>query len=241
VLAAAALAGAISGGATGVWLDPDTAPTTSRIVQQRDAPGSTASGTQGDMEAAASAVMPSVVQVRVGRGSGSGFVLDDQGHVMTNHHVVAGSSQVGLVLENGDRISARVIGSDARNDIAVLAADGSRLRAAQLGVSADLRIGQPVIAVGSPLGLTGTVTAGIISNVERTARLGDTTLPMIQTDAAINPGNSGGPLVDADGRVVGVNTSIATLGGQRSGNIGIGFAVPIDRALDVASDILTGN
>jgi putative serine protease PepD len=155
--------------------------------------------------------------------------------------VIAGASQVRLVLADGNRIPARVVGSDPRNDIAVLAADASRLRAAQLGVSADLRIGQLVIAVGSPLGLSGTVTAGIISNVDRTARLAGADRPMIQTDAAINPGNSGGPLVDADGRVVGVNTSIATLGGQRSGNIGIGFAVPIDRAVDVASDILAGN
>jgi putative serine protease PepD len=237
-LAAAVLAGALSGGAAGLWLDQDTAQTTSRIVQQREAPGSAGSQSQNDLEAAAAAVMPSVVQVRTGRGSGSGFVLNDQGHVMTNHHVVAGASQVNLVLQNGTRIPARVMGSDVRNDIAVLQGDANRLRAAQLGVSADLRIGQRVIAVGSPLGLTGTVTAGIVSNVDRTAQLGGANRSMIQTDAAINPGNSGGPLVDAEGRVVGVNTSIATLGGQRSGNIGIGFAVPIDRALDVAENIL---
>ena len=112
----------------------------------------------------------------------------------------------------------------------MLRATGGQLPAAQLGVSEDLRIGQAVIAVGSPLGLNGTVTAGMVSALDRQE--------MIQTDASINPGNSGGPLVDLAGRVVGINTSIATLGGRTSGNIGIGFAVPIDRAADVAADIL---
>ncbi len=127
-----------------------------------------------------------------------------------------------------------MVGSDADNDIAVLRAAGGDLPAATLGVSADLRIGQSVIAVGSPLGLNGTVTSGVVSALERRS----TAEAMIQTDASINPGNSGGPLVDLDGRVVGINTSIATLGGRSSGNIGIGFAVPIDRAAEVAQQIL---
>jgi putative serine protease PepD len=160
--------------------------------------------------------------------------MDGEGHVLTNHHVVSGASSVRLVLSSGRTVTAEVVGSDADDDIAVLRADPGDLRAARLGVSADLRIGQPVIAVGSPLGLNGTVTSGVVSALDR----GATAEAMIQTDASINPGNSGGPLVDLDGRVVGINTSIATLGGRGSGNIGIGFAVPIDRALDVARQIL---
>jgi len=155
--------------------------------------------------------------------------------VITNHHVVAGSSTVTLLRADGRRVPADVIGSDRDSDIAVLRARGDDLPAAALGVSADLRIGQPVIAVGSPLGLTGTVTYGIISSPAR----GSSTDSMIQTDASINPGNSGGPLVDLSGRVVGINTSIATLG-RDSGNIGIGFAVPIDRAAAVAQRIISG-
>ena len=156
--------------------------------------------------------------------------MDDRGQVLTNHHVVAGA-EVTLVLSTGRRVSAEVVGSSRPDDIAVLLGptDGQR-HAARLGVSEDLRIGQAVIAVGSPLGLTGTVTAGVVSALDRRE--------MIQTDASINPGNSGGPLVDLAGRVVGINTSIATLGGRASGNIGIGFAVPIDRALSIAEQII---
>jgi putative serine protease PepD len=233
VLAAAVLAGGASGAGVVVALDrggPTGGPT---IVQERVPANRNASA--GSTEAAARQVLPSVVQVRAGRGGGSGVVMDGEGHVLTNHHVVAGANSVRLVLSSGRTVTAEVVGSDADDDIAVLRADAGDLRAARLGLSADLRIGQPVIAVGSPLGLNGTVTSGVVSALDR----GATAEAMIQTDASINPGNSGGPLVDLDGRVVGINTSIATLGGRGSGNIGIGFAVPIDRALDVARQILT--
>jgi putative serine protease PepD len=209
-----------------------TAPTA--IVQERRGPGGSAGAAAGSTEAAARAILPSVVQVRAGRGSGSGVIIDGAGHVLTNHHVVAGARTVSLVLSTGRTVGAEVVGSDESNDIAVLRATGGDLPAATLGVSADLRIGQPVIAVGSPLGLNGTVTSGVVSALERRS----TAAAMIQTDASINPGNSGGPLVDLDGRVVGINTSIATLGGRSSGNIGIGFAVPIDRAAEVAQRII---
>ena len=228
-LAAAILAGGLSGAGVVLASDlgaPSAGPT---IVQQRGGSGSTSNGT-ASVEQAARTILPSVVQVRAGGGSGSGVVMDDRGHVLTNHHVVSGSSRVTLVLSTGTRVPAVVIGSDRENDIAVLRAESGNLPPAVLGVSDDLRIGQQVIAVGSPLGLTGTVTAGVISALDRRE--------MIQTDASINPGNSGGPLVDLDGRVVGINTSIATLGGRTGGNIGIGFAVPIDRAADVVSAIL---
>jgi len=228
LLVAAVLAGGLAGGGVAVALDardveapPRTAPST--------APP--AAGTE--TEAAADRILPSVVQVRTSRGSGSGFVLDDLGHVVTNHHVVDGATTVGLVTSEGRNVRATVLGSDEDNDIAVLQVEGADLPAAEIGRSGALRIGQPVIAVGSPLGLNGTVTSGIVSAVDRGSRA--SSLPMVQTDASINPGNSGGPLVDLSGRVVGVNTSIATLG---SGNIGIGFAVPIDRAVSVAERLI---
>jgi putative serine protease PepD len=232
VLAAAVLAGGASGAGVVVALDRGAATAGPTIVQERAPANGSASA--GSTEAAARQVLPSVVRGRAGRSSGSGVVMDGEGHVLTNHHVVSGASSVRLVLSSGRTVTAEVIGSDADDDIAVLRADAGDLRAARLGVSDDLRIGQPVIAVGSPLGLNGTVTSGVVSALDR----GATAEAMIQTDASINPGNSGGPLVDLDGRVVGINTSIATLGGRGSGNIGIGFAVPIDRALDVARQIL---
>jgi putative serine protease PepD len=234
VLAAAVLAGGASGAGVVVVALDRGAPTAGPTIVQERAPAS-GSASAGSTEAAASQALPSVVQVRASRGGGSGVVMDGEGHVLTNHHVVAGANSVRLVLSSGRTVTAEVVGSDADDDIAVLRADAGDLRAARLGLSADLRIGQPVIAVGSPLGLNGTVTSGVVSALDR----GATAEAMIQTDASINPGNSGGPLVDLDGRVVGINTSIATLGGRGSGNIGIGFAVPIDRALDVARQILT--
>jgi putative serine protease PepD len=232
-LALATLAGAASGAGV-VAADQYWSTTPTSIVQERRAPNAGSGAATGTTEAAARAILPSVVQVRAGRGSGSGVIIDAAGHVLTNHHVVAGGRTVSLVLSTGRTVSAEVVGSDESNDIAVLRAAGGDLPAADLGVSADLRIGQPVIAVGSPLGLNGTVTSGVVSALERRS----TSAAMIQTDASINPGNSGGPLVDLEGRVVGINTSIATLGGRSSGNIGIGFAVPIDRAAQVAQQIL---
>jgi putative serine protease PepD len=232
VLVLAALTGAGAGAATAGLLGraPGNTP---GIVQERGS--SAASPVSGTTQAAAHQILPSVVQVRSGQGSGSGVVIDARGHVLTNHHVVEGVRSVSLVDSSGRTVTAQVIGSDAGSDIAVLRAGDGQLPAANLGVSADLAIGQPVIAVGSPLGLNGTVTSGVISAVDRRS----SSEAMIQTDAPINPGNSGGPLVDLDGRVVGINTSIATLGGGRAGNIGIGFAVPIDRAAAVAQQILT--
>jgi putative serine protease PepD len=161
--------------------------------------------------------------------------------VLTNHHVIENSSTLRLQLSTGRTVRAVVVGSSEANDIAVLRADPSALTPARVGQSSALRIGQPVLAVGSPLGLQGTVTAGIVSAVDREARLGgQAAQQLIQTDASINPGNSGGPLVNLDGQVVGVNTAIATMGGRASGSIGIGFAVPIDRAADVAERIIAG-
>jgi putative serine protease PepD len=187
--------------------------------------------------------LPSVVSVQAPDGqAGSGFVFDREGRIITNAHVVESAGQGGtvtVVLGDGQRREARVVGSDVDDDLAVLqVADPEGLAPAQLGSSAGLRVGDQVLAIGSPLGLAGTVTAGIISATDRQARIGDgRTRPMIQTDASINPGNSGGPLVNAAGQVVGVNTEIATLV-RGSGSIGIGFAIPIDRAAQIAGQIV---
>ncbi len=228
VVLAALLVGALGGGATAWAVGEVRTP----AARQLAVPGATnAPGTE--TEAAAQAILPSVVQVRTTRGSGSGWVLDDQGHVVTNHHVIDGATSVQLLTSTGRTVRATVVGSDEDADIAVLQTSAADLPAAEVGRSSTLQIGQPVIAVGSPLGLNGTVTSGIVSAVDRGTRSRST--PMVQTDASINPGNSGGPLVDLEGRVVGVNTSIATLG---SGNIGIGFAVPVDRAVAVAERLI---
>ena len=231
-LAAAVVAGAATSGAI-TLITPDREPAAGTIAAPAPAPqgGAPTNAT----EAAAQRILPSVVQVRAGRGTGSGVAIDGVGHVVTNAHVVQGSDSVNLVLADGSTTSGRVIGSDERNDIAVIATNPNAVRAATIGQSGNLRIGQPVIAVGSPLGLNGTVTSGIVSSPHRSS---GSRPEMIQTDAAINPGNSGGPLVDLEGRVVGINTSIATLGGP-SGNIGIGFAVPIDRVRTVAQSLIS--
>ncbi|HEY9334643.1 MAG TPA: trypsin-like peptidase domain-containing protein, partial [Kribbella sp.] len=228
-ITAGGLAGAFTGG---------RGPATD--LQQSSAPPAAA---QGSITAAAASVLPGVVSVRAGRATGSGFAVDQQGHVVTNAHVVEGASDVSLVLSTGRTVDARVVGADEDNDLAVLqvaSADAAALRALPLGRSAQLQVGDPVLAVGSPLGLEGTVTAGIVSAVDRQARFGDngTRQTAIQTDAAINPGNSGGPLVNAAGQVVGVNTAIATLGATRSGNIGIGFAIPVDRMTTIVDNLL---
>ncbi|WP_068429286.1 S1C family serine protease, partial [Piscicoccus intestinalis] len=202
---------------------------------------STAPAAPGTSEAAAAAVVPSVVQIMAAGSTGSGFVYDARGHVITNHHVVAGRSSVRLQLHDGRTVAAQVVGTSAIDDIAVLrATEPGQLTRARIGRSGELRIGQPVIAVGSPLGLSGTVTAGIVSSVDRQARIGGSPQRFVQTDAPINPGNSGGPLVDLDGRVVGVNTAIATVSGRSSGSIGIGFAVPMERAQQVANRLIRG-
>jgi putative serine protease PepD len=230
------VAGGLAGAVTGAR-DPEAV---SAELPQAAAPPAAA---QGSITAAAASVLPGVVSVRAGRATGSGFAIDQQGHVVTNAHVVEGASDVSLVLSNGRRVDAEIIGSDEDNDLAVLqvsTADAEGLRALTLGRSAQLRVGDPVLAVGSPLGLEGTVTAGIVSAVDRQARFGDNgnRQSAIQTDAAINPGNSGGPLVNSAGQVVGVNTAIATLGTSRSGNIGIGFAIPVDRMTAIVEGLV---
>jgi S1-C subfamily serine protease len=201
-------------------------------------------GTPAGLVGAAARALPGVVSVQVrtasGGASGSGFVFDDRGHIVTNHHVVAagGRGTVSVVGSDGRRLTAEVVGSDVSNDIAVLrVSESAALPPLGLADLSTVRVGEPVLALGSPLGLSGTVTAGIVSAVDRQVRLGGgARQSAVQTDASINPGNSGGPLVNARGEVVGVNTAIASLEG--GGSIGIGFAVPIDRAQQVATTLI---
>ena len=161
-------------------------------------------------------------------GSGSGWVIDKEGHVVTNHHVIVGSD-VTVTLADGDPIPAEVIGADKQNDIAVLKikADPDRLFPVSFGESSDLRVGQKVLAIGNPFGLERTLTVGIVSSLGRTLRSKTKRLikDVIQIDAALNPGNSGGPLLDNEGKVIGMNTAIKTLTGE---NTGVGFAVPVN-------------
>jgi S1-C subfamily serine protease len=177
-----------------------------------------------------------------GTATGSGFVVDTAGHILTNAHVVDGASKIEVTLGNGQSATpmpAQVVGKDDSTDIALLKvnAPASQLHPLPLGDSSSLRVGDPVVAIGNPFDLDRTVTAGIVSALQRQIKApnGFTISNVIQTDAAINPGNSGGPLIDAAGRVVGINSQIES---PRGGNVGIGFAEPIDTAKQVVQQLL---
>ncbi|WDV50449.1 trypsin-like peptidase domain-containing protein [Streptomyces coeruleorubidus] len=231
---AAVLAGGLAGYAAGTLGDDDPVPTSAPAAR---APG--------DLQAVAARVLPSVVSVQTDRGQGSGFVFDERGRILTNAHVVDGSSRVSVELQDGRRLAAEVIGDDPAHDVAVLEPETSRgLRAADLATGTRPAVGDTVLAIGSPLGLSGTVTSGIVSALDRSVRLGEGSgggpRRALQTDASINPGNSGGPLVDDEGRVIGINTAIATLDQNRGGSIGIGFAIPVGDAVEAARTIIDG-
>jgi S1-C subfamily serine protease len=176
-----------------------------------------------------------------GTATGSGFLIDDAGHLLTNAHVVDGASSVTVKFGDGDELEAKVLGSDDSTDVAVLEVDPSAVSAdpLELGDSGAVKVGDPAVAIGNPYGLDRTVTSGIISALQRqiSAPNGFTISDVLQTDAAINPGNSGGPLIDAQGRVIGINSQIAT-GGSSTGSVGIGFAVPIETARTAAQQII---
>jgi putative serine protease PepD len=213
----------------------------------------------GSVAAVADALLPSTVQIRAkgrdggvlggsGTATGSGFVLDDRGHIITNNHVVSGSTgegEIQVIDHRGRAFPAEIVGTSATYDIAVLKAEGAeRMQPASLGSSQSMNVGETVVAIGSPLGLSSTVTSGIVSALDRPVTTGNqdesSYINAVQTDAAINPGNSGGPLVNLRGAVVGVNSAIATMGSFASegGNIGVGFAIPMEQVRVTADQIL---
>ncbi|WP_293782387.1 S1C family serine protease [uncultured Aeromicrobium sp.] len=209
----------------------------------------------GTIEQVAQKLMPSVVQINfVGGGeggSGTGIIISEDGQILTNNHVVEAAADGGILtvsFNDGTNAEATIIGRDPATDIAVIQAEGvSGLVPAEFGRSSEVRVGQEVVAIGSPFGLESTVTQGIVSALNRPVSPGSqssdsdtiTTFPAIQTDAAINPGNSGGPLVDLEGRVIGINSAIRS-SGLEGGSIGLGFAIPSDLARNVAAQILDG-
>jgi putative serine protease PepD len=212
----------------------------------------------GTVAAVAEALLPSTVQISAefegqdGGATGSGFVLDKQGHIITNNHVVEDAAEnegpIQIVDHEGNRYDATVVGRSPTYDLAVLySPEATDLKPAALGASRQLHVGDGVVAIGSPLGLSSTVTAGIVSALNRPVTTGETGddssyINAVQTDAAINPGNSGGPLVNLVGQVVGVNSAIATNGGGtidgEAGNIGVGFAIPVEQVKVTADQIL---
>jgi putative serine protease PepD len=185
----------------------------------------------------AAVILPSVVQIQAGEGVGSGVIYDSNGLILTAAHVVEGADTVTVRFADGEQVEGTVRGGTSGADVAVIEVDRTGLPAAELALDGDPQVGQMAIAVGSPWGLRGTVTSGIISAVDQAIPQGASARAVLQTDAAINPGNSGGPLVDRQGRVIGINVSIFSLSGA---NDGVGFAVPIDIAHDIAESIVAG-
>ncbi|WP_432477445.1 S1C family serine protease [Nocardioides sp. GXQ0305] len=265
-LAAAALATVLVGGAAGfagaaaydgLAGDDTTAfgsrAETSKVVDTGDQPAA-----DGSSEAVAEKVLPSVVRIVVdgsqGQGSGSGVILSSDGKILTNAHVVEGAgegAEMTVSFNDGSHAPATVVGVDSLTDTAVIQAeDVDGLTPATIGTSGNVDVGQDVVAVGSPFGLDATVTTGIVSALDRPVNVGTdsegnaTVYPAIQTDAAINPGNSGGPLVDTDGNVIGINSSIRTstsgATGQ-GGSIGLGFAIPIDEVMPIVDQLVAGD
>jgi putative serine protease PepD len=265
------LGGGIAGGAVAAVIGDNSttyaSPTAVRPASSRSATG---------VAAIAQAVQPSVVSITVtaqqGQDEGTGVIIRSDGMILTNNHVVAdaaGGGAIAVKFNNGKKVAAQIVGTDPATDLAVIKAQGvSGLKPVTFGNSDQLQVGDPVVAIGSPLGLEGSVTSGIISALHRTltespdqqqqapgfpgfggqgqqgggqgqrngsggTAIGDA----IQTDAAINPGNSGGPLVNSAGQVIGINTAIATSGGGQ-GNIGVGFAIPIDTAKQVSDQLI---
>ena len=249
IVAAALVAGLVGGGLGfgGAYALLDGNPASPTLSSAPASSGATAAA-PGSVTAAAQKAMPSTVDLRVQRGQGiaegSGVILSADGDVLTNNHVVAGARQISVTLADGSEHPATVVGTAPSYDLAVVKLQGvSGLTPASLGQSGDVQIGQPVVAIGSPQGLTGTVTTGIVSAFDRTVQVqgedgNGVVYNGLQTDTPINPGNSGGPLVNLDGQVIGINSAIATGGGQSNGSIGLGFAIPIDQAKRVAQEIM---
>jgi putative serine protease PepD len=280
IVAGAAIVAVVGGGlgaATmgAVELAHDTTATKRPIAQAPVPPRPVAKAPAGSVEQVAAKVMPSVVKLQIDMGgqgdTGSGIVLSADGLILTNNHVVApavgadqgaqpassdstdgGGITKTVTFSNGQTVPFTVVGTDPTGDLAVVRAQGvSGLTPIAIGSSKDVKVGEQVVAIGSPLGLQGTVTTGIVSALNRPVAAGDggganvSVIDAIQTDAAINPGNSGGALVNLNGELVGVNSAIASMGGDggsgggQSGSIGLGFAIPADHAKRIADELVS--
>ncbi len=249
--AAIALFAGAMGGGVGYLLAADSQSATPVAAALTNSGASVSVPVSSGIADIAAAVQPAVVQLNIagsdGEGTGSGFVISEDGYIITNHHVAGPAGEDGSIevsFADGSTATGRLVGSDPGYDLAVVKVDRTGLSTLELGSSEAVRVGDTAIAVGSPLGLQGTVTSGIVSALNRPVTAGDANntsfINAIQTDAAINPGNSGGPLVDAAGQVIGVNSAIATMGmGGAAGSIGLGFAIPIDTAKRIAEEIMT--
>ena len=254
-----ALVSGLLGGGIGAQFFRDSGSSLNPDTVLNNVGGDSASRPAASVAGVARRILPTVVSVETnsadGSGNGSGAVIQSsssQSYILTNNHVVldvvTSGGAISVRLQSGDRYSATVVGRDPSYDLAVLRVNKGGLPVIPMGDSTKVVVGDGVIAIGSPLGLTGTVTSGIVSALRRPvttnpSNSADETsfISAIQTDAAINPGNSGGPLVDASGRMIGVNSAIATLGQEitgQSGNIGVGFAIPINQARRVAQQII---
>lgn len=197
-------------------------------------------GSTEPVAAVAAALAPSVVQIETNQGLGSGFIYDDEGHILTAAHVVSGAGDTVTVrLADGTTRTGTVVGSDVSTDVAVVKVElsGTKAKPASLATGESLQVGQTAVAIGSPFGLDQTVTSGIVSAVDRAMQTTNGAIDMVQTDAPINPGNSGGPLADLQGRVIGINDQIESSSGSSSG---VGFAIPITTAKAVADKIVVG-
>jgi putative serine protease PepD len=253
-VAAVAIVTALLGGGVGGYIGYELGNTNSSgptALDQAKPARSVSTAPAGTVQQVAQKVLPSVVQLQVqspqGSGEGSGVVLSSDGYILTNNHVAEGASQgeMNALFHDNRSAPVRVIGKDPNSDLAVVKADITGLVPAERGRSDDLPVGAPVVAIGSPFGLSGTVTSGIISAKDRPVRAGgeqgaqSSVLNALQTDAAINPGNSGGPLVDMDGRVVGINSAIYSPGSgqEQAGSVGLGFAIPVDQAWRTAQEL----
>ncbi|MDH2413544.1 trypsin-like peptidase domain-containing protein [Nocardioides sp. CER19] len=259
----AALALVVGGGAgyggAALWNNTHDDSSTSSIFSGSGSSGTSTKATapSGSVQAVAQSVLPSVVKIEVAgsqeSGSGSGIILTSDGTILTNNHVVEVAGQSGKIrvdFNDGTSADAKIVGTDPLTDTAIIKAQNvSNLKAASIGNSNDLAVGQSVVAIGSPFGLDSTVTSGIVSALNRPVNVGSdssnnaTVYPAIQTDAAINPGNSGGPLVDMSGKVVGINASIRSTTDTSSGeagSIGLGFAIPMDEVKPVIEQMIKG-
>ena len=279
---AGAVAAAVVGGGIGAATmaitgrAQDATATKAPIAQAPAVPHAAAKQPAGSVEQVAAKVMPSVVKLQIDMGGqgdeGSGIVLSADGLILTNNHVVApaagedqgaqptsadstdgGEATKTVTFSNGQTAPFTVVGTDPAGDVAIVRAQGvSGLTPITMGSSKDVKVGEQVVAIGSPLGLQGTVTTGVVSALDRPVAAGDgsggnvTVLDAIQTDAAINPGNSGGALVNMNGELIGVNSAIASMGGGdtgsgggQSGSIGLGFAIPADQAKRIADELVS--